>query len=214
MKITDACVYPCPTGSASVRRMALEARALGFDSIVAHETPACTIDDVTVLCGVRITAPAAKDVINQVKQGKGPGRVVSVPARDSGFNRAVCGMAGVHILRDISLADKYAFDHITGKIAADNGTAVDLDLSPLITMRGHTRQKAIHRYLDILNLHHHFEFPITISSGARSVLSMRTVRDLAGLCSILGMDEEDVRQALLGVAQVTAPKPTAVTVIV
>ncbi len=35
MKITDACVYPYPFGDSSVRRMALEARSLGFDRLVA-----------------------------------------------------------------------------------------------------------------------------------------------------------------------------------
>ncbi len=35
MKITDACVYPYPCGDSSVRRMALEARSLGFDRLVA-----------------------------------------------------------------------------------------------------------------------------------------------------------------------------------
>jgi len=213
MKITDACVYPHPNGVSSVRRLAIEAAALGFDSIVAAETPACTFGDVTVLSGLMIVAQSAKEVTTQVKRGKGPGVIVSVQARDNGFNRAVCGMRGVHILRDIHMADKYAFDHVAAKIAADNGTAIDLDLSPLISGRGHARQKAIHRYLDILILHRRFEFPLTISSGARSVLGMRTVRDISGLCSILGMDEKDVEQALRGVAQITAPKETAVRVI-
>jgi ribonuclease P/MRP protein subunit RPP1 len=213
MKITDACVYPYPNGLSSVRRLALEAAALGFDSIVAAETPACTFSDVTVLSGLMIAALSAREVTTQVKRGNGPGVIVTVQARDNGFNRAVCGMRGVHILRDVHLADKYAFDHVTAKIAAESGTAIDLDLSPLISGRGHARQKAIHRYVDILNLHHHFEFPVTISTGACSVLGMRTVRDISGLCSILGMDEEDVEQALGGVAQITAPKETAVRVI-
>ena len=39
MKITDACVYPYPCGDSSVRRMALEAKALGFDRLVANDTP-------------------------------------------------------------------------------------------------------------------------------------------------------------------------------
>jgi ribonuclease P/MRP protein subunit RPP1 len=213
MKITDACVYSYPGGLSSVRRLAQEAAALGFDSIVAAETPSCTESDVTVLFGLMIAAQSAREVTNQVKRGKGLGAIVSVHARDNGFNRAVCGMRDVHILRDIHMADKYAFDHVTAKIAADNGTAIDLDLSPLISGRGHARQKAIHRYLDILTLHHRFEFPLTISSGARSVLDMRTVRDISGLCSIIGMDEKDVEQALGGVAQTTAPKKMAVTVI-
>ena len=38
MKITDAAVFPYPCGDTSVRRLALEARSLGFDSLVAADT--------------------------------------------------------------------------------------------------------------------------------------------------------------------------------
>ncbi|MCX6688171.1 MAG: ribonuclease P [Methanoregula sp.] len=213
MMITDACVFPYPNGLSSVRRMAQEAAALGFDSIVAADTPSCTAGDIPVFFGLMISAQSVKEVTTQVKRGNGPGVIVSVQARDNGFNRAVCGMRGVHILRDIHLADKYAFDHVTAKIAAESGTAIDLDLSPLISGRGHVRQKAIHRYLDILTLRYRYKFPLTISSGARSVLGMRSVREISGICSIIGMDEEDIEQALGGVAETTAPKEMPVRVI-
>ena len=78
--------------------------------------------------------------------------MVSVSARDNGFNRAVIGLKGVHILRGIHAADKTAFDHVTAKMAADNNVAVDIDLSVLIAARGIARQRAIHRYRDILIL--------------------------------------------------------------
>jgi ribonuclease P/MRP protein subunit RPP1 len=213
MMITDACVYPYPRGNSSVRRLALEARQLGFDSIIAADTPACETEGVTVLSGCMIAGVPVKDVTNQIKRGKGQGVVVSVQARDNGFNRAVCGMKGVHILRDIACADKYAFDHVAAKIAADNSTAIDLDLSPLISQRGHAREKVIHRYLDILVLHNRFEFPLTISSGARSILDMRPVREISGLCSLVGMGVLDVENALAGVGKIIAPKETAVKVL-
>src|SRR5665647_2342542 len=39
MKITDACVCPYPCGDSSVRRMALEAKDLGFERLVAKDVP-------------------------------------------------------------------------------------------------------------------------------------------------------------------------------
>jgi ribonuclease P/MRP protein subunit RPP1 len=213
MKITDACVYPYPRGNSSVHRLALEARTLGYDSIVAVNMASCETEGVTVLSGLMIADMPAQEVANRIKRGKGPGVVVSVQARDNGFNRAVCGMKGVHILRDIPGAEKYAFDHVAAKIAADNGTAIDLDLSSIIFQRGHAREKVIHSYLDILLLHHRFEFPLTISSGARSILDMRPVREVSGLCSLLGMDMPVVEEALAGVGRILTPKETAVKVI-
>ncbi|HXX55185.1 MAG TPA: RNase P subunit p30 family protein [Methanoregula sp.] len=213
MKITDACVCPYPLGDSSVRRMALEARDLGFDSIVAIDAPPLEYGGVRVCPGILIRDTAAKDVINRVKRCRDTGVVVMVQARDNGFNRAVIGLKGVHVLCGIHAAEKTAFDHVTAKMAADHGVAVDIDLSPVIGGRGIGRQRAIHRYRDILMFSRRFGFPLTLSTHARSVLEMRGVRDLAGLCSLLGMDEYDVEGALSGITRVTSPADHAVKVI-
>jgi len=213
MKITDACVCPYPIGDSSVKRFALEARELGFDSIVAVDAPSGGFEGTEIIGGVFIRDRTAREVINHVKKARDKGGVISVLAGDNGFNRAVIGVKGVHILRGIHTADKKAFDHVTAKMAADNGVAVDLDLSPLIAGRSIPRQRAIHRYQDILMFAGRFGFPVTISSCARSVLEMRSVREITGLCTLLGMDEPDVEHALNGIGRVMEPHYSAVRVI-
>jgi ribonuclease P/MRP protein subunit RPP1 len=213
MKITDACVYPFPYGDSSVRRMALEARSLGFDRLVAAGVSSGGHYGIEISNGVLIRDTMMKDLISRVRQERNSNAVVSVQAGDNGFNRSVTGVKGVHILRGIQSADKTAFDHITAKMAADNRVAVDIDLSPLISGRGVIRQRAIHRYRDILLLERRFEFPITLSSHARSILEMRAVREISGLCSLLGMDAPDVEKAFAGVDTVTTPPNPAVRVI-
>jgi ribonuclease P/MRP protein subunit RPP1 len=213
MKITDAAVFPYPSGDTSVRRMALEAKALGFDSIVSINTPAGSFDGVDVLSGVLIQDVSMRDVIARVKRAKDSGAVVLVSSRDNGFNRAAIGLKGVHVLRDIQAADKAAFDHVTAKMAADNNVAVDIDLSCLIASRGVSRQRAIHRYRDIQSFRRRFEFPVTLSTSARSYLDLRAVREITGLCSLAGMDMDDVEQALGGIGRVVSPPAPAVRVI-
>lgn len=213
MKITDAAVYPYPLGDASVRRLALEAAALGFDSIVAADTPSGTYGEVEVRSGLMIHDVSIKDVLSAVKRSKDSGKVISVNAANNSFNRAVIGIKGVHILRGIQSADKLAFDHVAAKMAADNRVAVDIDLFPIIMGRSVARQRAIHRYMDILVLEQRFEFPLTLSTHAHSLLEMRNVRDIAGLCSLFGMDVADVERALAGVGTVLTPPKQAVTVI-
>ena len=213
MKITDACVYPYPCGDSSVRRMALEAMSLGFDRLVAAGVSSGGYYGIEVLHGVIIRDIMMKDLISRVRQERNSNAVVSVQAGDNGFNRSVTGVKGVHILRGIQSADKTAFDHITAKMAADNRVAVDIDLSPLISGRGVIRQRAIHRYRDILLLERRFEFPITLSSHARSILEMRAVREISGLCSLLDMDARDVEKAFTGVDRVTSSPNPAVKVL-
>lgn len=208
MKITDAAVYPYPCGDTTVRRFALEAKALGFDSIVALDTPAGSFEGVEVFSGITIQDALVKDVINRLKRVRDTGTVVSVCARDNGFNRAVIGLKGVHIIRGIHAADKNAFDHVTAKMAADNGVAMDIDLAVLITSRGVSRQRAIHRYRDVLVFERRFGFPVTLSSHARSYLDLRAVREITGLCSLIGMDDAGVEKALGTVGRITtAPEP-------
>ena len=212
MKITDAAICPFPNGDSSVQRFALEAAALGFDSLVAIDTPSATYGDVEVRSGIIIRG-GMKEVMAQVKKVRDPTTVISVKAGDAGFNRAAVGYRGVQILRGIHAADKNAFDHVTAKMAADNRVAIDIDLSVLIAARGVPRQRAIQRYRDVLVLEERFEFPLTLSTYARSVLDLRAVREITGLCTLLGMDLPDVERALGGVGIVTEPPVPAVRVI-
>jgi len=213
MKITDAAVFPYPCGDTSVRRLALEAKTLGFDSLVAMDTPAGSFDGVEILSGIIVQDAPMRDVIARVKRAKDSGAVISVNARDNGFNRAAISLKGVHILRDIPAADRNAFDHVTAKMAADNNVAIDIDLSFLIGARGVVRQRAIHRYRDLLTFERRFEFPVSLSSHARSYLDLRAVREITGLCSLVGMDTPDVEKALDAVGRVTAPPASAVRVV-
>jgi ribonuclease P/MRP protein subunit RPP1 len=213
MKITDACVYPYPCGDSSVRRMALEAKALGFERLVAKDMPCGEFYGIEIWTALLIGDISVKDLINRIKRERNNHAVISVQARDSGYNRAVISTKGVHILRGIHSADKNAFDHVAARMAADNRVAVDIDLSPLISGRGITRQRAMHRYRDLLVLEQRFEFPLVISSHARSILEMRAVREIAGLCSLIGMDTHVIEKSFCGVDTVTSPPDTAVRVI-
>jgi ribonuclease P/MRP protein subunit RPP1 len=213
MKITDACVYPYPYGDSSVRRMALEAKALGFDRLVAADTPSGEFYGMEIYSGILIRDAGVRDLMSRIKRERNNKAVVSVQAGDNGFNRSVINLNGVHILRGLHSADKNAFDHVAATMAADNRVAIDLDLSPLISGRGFTRQRAMHRYRDILVLERRYEFPITISSHAGSILDMRAVREISGLCSLVGMDTPDVEKAFFGVDIITASPDPAVKVI-
>jgi ribonuclease P/MRP protein subunit RPP1 len=213
MKITDACVFPYPYGDSSVRRMALEAKNLGFDRLVAIDTPPADCFGIEICTGVIIKGIPLKDIISRIKKERNTEALVSVEAGDNSFNRSVISLKGVHSIRSIQSAEKNAFDHVAAKMAADNRVAIDLDLSVIVFGRGSTRQRAMHRFRDVLILEQRFEFPLTLSSFAHSVLDMRAVREITGLCSIIGMDIPDVEKAFSGVDFNLSSPNRAVTVI-
>lgn len=193
MPLIDGCIHPYPDGDSSIRRMALEARELGFDQVVA----AGSAGDVPgVLRGTIITASSVKEVVSTLQgipRGEG---VVMVASGDLAFNRGVIGLRGVRVLKGIHRSPKGAFNHVAAREAEAKGVAVELDLSPIVEGRGVQRQRVISRYRDLLQLHRHYHFPFTIASNARSILAQRSVRDMALLARLFGMEEGEVMGAL------------------
>ena len=193
MPLIDGCIHPYPEGDSSLRRMALEARELGFDQVVATGT---TGDVPGVLRATVISAPSVKEVISAL-QGipRGDG-VVMVASGDLAFNRGVIGLRGVRVLKGIHRSPRGAFNHVAAREAEAKGVAVDLDLSPLIEGRGIQRQRVIARYRELLDLHRRYGFSFTLASNARSILGQRSVRDLGFLARVFGMEEGEVTGAL------------------
>jgi ribonuclease P/MRP protein subunit RPP1 len=205
MTLTDTCVHPCPIGDSSLRRMALEARQMGLGGLVAVDTPPAIIEGVRVTRGIIITAQQVKEVISALRRVPKGNTLVMVNATDPGFVRAVIGLKNVHILRHVHRAEKYAFDHVAARMASEQGVAVDFDLRPVIYYRGVPRQKVLHRYMDVLALHHRYEFPLTISTNACSILDMRGPREIRALTSLFGMDEETFESTIHSVDRLLNP---------
>jgi ribonuclease P/MRP protein subunit RPP1 len=207
MIATDGLVHPYPNGDSSLRRMALEARELGFDSIVATEWDHCDgVPGIVVTPGVLISANTVRGVISQLKRTGDANSLVLVNAGDNAFNRSVLSLKGIHILRNLHTTHKHSFDHITGRMAAEKGVAVDLDLRPLIHLRGNIRQKVLYRYQDLVRLQDRFGFPLTLSSNALSVLDQRSVRDMMHLTALFGLDKGRAGEALGTIGRLLSPE--------
>jgi ribonuclease P/MRP protein subunit RPP1 len=202
---TDTCVHPYPEGDTTLRRMALEAGALGFDSIVASVSRESVYQGVRIIPFILVDEPDVRKISARIKQQGPNGTLVVVNAGENGFNRGVLKLKGLHILRCLHTTQKNSFDHIAARIAADNHVAIDIDLYPLIHSRGNARQKVLWRYHDIINLWSRYQFLLTISSNAFSWLDLRSVDEIALLCGLFGMNEQDVHAALASVDTLLEP---------
>jgi len=200
MKITDACIFPYPDGDSTVSRMAIEARELGFDSLVAvgdagHRF-SCAVE---ILQGAIITARSVKEVLRDPAVRRAD--LVCVDAGDLSFNRALANIKDVNVISKIHATRQNAFDHVAARTAAERGVAVEISIAPLIHLRGAKRQQALNRYADILALHRRYGFMLTISSAASSILDQRSVREIRGLCGLFGMTGAEVNEALSSVGR-------------
>lgn len=205
MKTADACIYPYPVGDVSLRRLADELELRGFTGAIAVGIPAgCTIGSVRFLSGAEITANSVKSCRDALRNAPKTD-VVMVHAGDAAFNRAVLGNISLHILRGIHHTDKRAFDHVSARMAADRGVAVDIDLSRLIAESGPRRQRTLERYREISRLSRKYGFMLTLSSGARSLTGLRSVRAFTLLGAVAGLDESQVTEALAAPASLMSP---------
>ncbi|MDN7013539.1 ribonuclease P [Methanoculleus sp. FWC-SCC3] len=206
MKITDAGIRPYPAGDSTVARMALEAAGLGFDSAVAIGDAVHRPPGIEILRGAVIGAASVKEVLKRVRDpAVRRADIVYVDAGDTSFNRAVVSIKEVNVVRSIHAARRNAFDHVAARTAAEQGVAVDISMAPIIHLRGTKRQRALQRYADVLSLQRRYGFPLTISSGARSILGQRSVREIRGLCALFGMTGTEVTEALASVGWIAEP---------
>jgi RNase P/RNase MRP subunit p30 len=205
MITTDAAVHPYPAGDSSLRRMASEAHELGFDSIVAIDGQNTEMYGVRVIRGVLISENQLKNVIGQVRRRSGKGDLVIVNAGETAFNRSVIAVKEVGILRHIHKAPKNSFDHVAARLASERGVAIDLDLHPVIHMKGPSRQRVLQKYRDIIRLHTRYRFPLTVSSNAYSVLDMRSPDEMKSICRVFGMSGQDVDDALSAISRLFNP---------
>jgi ribonuclease P/MRP protein subunit RPP1 len=206
MNTTDACVFPYPNGDSSARRMAMEARELGYDSMIAIGQPGFRIEGFQVFRGEVLQCRTASQLASALRQGKASDAITLVNAGDSIFNRAAVGMKRVRILRNIHATDRNSFDHVTARIASERSIGIDLDLHPVIKLRGGQRQRVLERYRDIVRLHERIGFEIVLSSNAASILDLRSPDELIGLCSLFGMDEAGAEHALSSSGRLLAPR--------
>jgi ribonuclease P/MRP protein subunit RPP1 len=205
MTIADACIHPYPEGDSSLRRMAVEAGELGFDSIVVPDGTPLIYSGVRVIPAVLIAEETVRAVSGQLRKRGNGQSLVMVNAGENGFNRAVLNLKGVHMLRNLHLTRKQSFNHVCARQAADRGVAIDLDLYPVIHAAGRTRQRVLVRFGELIRLYSRYRFPLTISSNARSVLDLRSVEEITLLCSLFGMEEDDVQAALTTVGGLLNP---------
>jgi ribonuclease P/MRP protein subunit RPP1 len=212
MTTTDACLHPYPEGDSSLRRMALEAGALGFDSIVVPDAPSLEYHGVRVIPAILIAEPNPRVIPGLLRTNGEKRALVIVNAGENGFNRAILNLKGIQIIRHVHKTRKNSFDHVSARLAAERGVAVDIDLFPIIHSSGLTRQRVMQRYRDLIMLYQRYRFHLTFSSNACSILDLRSVEEICRLCGLFGMEEDDVR-AGLGTAGALLDQKGPVTVI-
>ena len=203
---TDAHVIPAPAGDTSLRRFALGAKALGFDSIVAEYTGAfpedCAIPVARITC---IVGETQQKAIRDAGKAARTADLVGIYAGDAGILRGVVQSGSVNIIYGLASQPIGTLDHITARYTAERGVAVAIELNSLLGRHSHRRQRAIRAYHDILRLHRKHHFPLVLGSGTNSYLGLRSPRAVALLCRSFGMEDAEIKAAFSAVDTLLHP---------
>lgn len=202
MDFIDGCVFPYPIGSATQARLIDELKELGYSGMVSCSTgpgihcPVARPGDFVIYPGRCIKNPSIRDIQQEIASAGKAGAVTIVQAGENNLNRSILTTKGVNILSELHLVQKNAFDRFCAHLAAEKGIAIEIKISPLCELRGTPRQKVIRAYEEVLTLQSRFEFPLVISSGARTVTSLRSPRAIEMLLLDLGWDLNLIRSSL------------------
>ena len=197
MQCIDGCVFPFPAGSHSIARIISELKVLGFTGAAICDSPGNkrVQTDFLVFPSRYIKELTIRDIQKEIQMASREGALCQVRAGEGGINRTILTTPGVHMLCDLHNAPKNSFDRVCAQIAAEKNIAIDIRISPLRELRGVSRQRVIRQYEEILLLQNRYEFPLTISSGARSPYDMRSPRAITALLSEIGMDKNLIERS-------------------
>jgi ribonuclease P/MRP protein subunit RPP1 len=198
MQCIDGCVFPYPIGSFSVNRAISELKNHGYTGMVACGVSREIIPNhpgFSIWTGRYIQVPGIREIRKEILIASREGDICIARAGEGGINRSILSSSGVHILSDLHIAPKNAFDRVCAQYAADRGIAVDIRISPLRELRGIARERVIRVYEEILLLQNRYGFPLIISSGAMSPADIRSSRATEAILTGIGMEKHLIRDS-------------------
>lgn len=141
--------------------------------------------------GVEIIAKDERELKEKISFFRPKVKVLSVHGGNPKINRAASRDKRVDFI-----AHPKEVDYITARFASENKIALDFQMGELIKYRGVRRSRIFEWMRENLLLARKYGTPILITSGASSIYEIRAPRELIALGILVGMGEEEAKNAL------------------
>ena len=152
---------------------------------------------IKLYSGILINAKNPDDLRQKVNKARKKADVVMVRGGDQKINRAACEDPRVDVLSKPYLQRRdCGINHVIAKKAAINNVAVELNIKHLTKTNSYLHYKVLSYFREIIKLKRKFDFPIIITSNAKSIYDLHTPRDLIALSGCFGMDHKESVSAL------------------
>ena len=193
------------TGPTTAGRFALTVGRAGFDGLVVigdqadlPDVDAATLADrhrLDVALGVEIDVDSKAAASGAIGNWRPQATVLSVRGGSPEMNRFAAESPRVDVLA-APLAGEGDLNHVMAQAAAENGVAIEVDLSRVLRASGGTRVKAISGLRKLHDLLQDADAPFVVTAGARTHLQVRGPRELIAVGEQIGFDREEVTAGL------------------
>jgi ribonuclease P/MRP protein subunit RPP1 len=157
---------------------------------------------LSIQIGLEILAKNPTDLKKQVKRFRKRFDILLVHGGDVKINREATEDPRVDILCH-PYRSRYdaGVNHVLATKAAENQVAIELNLKYFLLTRPNQRHRVLSQFRSIVKLHHKYNFPVIITSGAGSLYDLRNPLDIISLAKCFGMTEDEAYKALSTVPQ-------------
>lgn len=151
----------------------------------------------TIYIGVEIEAKNQVDLKKKVQKFRKKADVILVHGGDLKINRAATEDPRIDILsHPYRTRLDSGINHVLAVKAAENRVAMELNLKYFLLTRPNQRYRVLNQFRQLVKLHHHYHFPVIISSDASSPYDLRHPQDVVALAACFGMTKEEASDAL------------------
>ena len=166
--------------------------ALTFKNDLKNELK--DIIDIDYTLNIKSNNPS--EIIKIVRKYRNKSSCISVLGGNLKVNRTCLENIQVDVLSKPYLK-RYdsGLNHILAREAKANNVAIELVFSDILNSYLSHISKILANFRDIYKLHRKYEFPLILSSGAESILDLRTVKDFEAVFTQTGLTSLEVEES-------------------
>ena len=137
-----------------------------------------------------------EEIRKNVNRFRNKSNCISVVGGDLNANRAVVENIKIDVLsRPYLKRYDSGLNHILSREALNNNVAIELCLSDILRSYLSYRAKIISNFRDVNVLYRKFDFPLILSSRAKSIFDIKTTHDFISIFKQFGFTECDIKKS-------------------
>lgn len=152
---------------------------------------------IKVDMALKIVSKNSNELQKAVKKYRDTAKLIFAQGNDVKINRAACENIKVDILSRPYIKDRgCGLNHVLAKEAVKNNVAIELCVYDILNSYLSPRAKFLANFREIIKFYNKFNFPLIISSGAKSIFDLKSPRDLEAIFTSLGLSNQNFNNAI------------------